>query len=399
MVVRINTKRQIIAIAVGLMLTAGCSGHSVKYGATSEGEDAEPGQAETVGSNTPYAGGTHGQRQGMGAGMDEGTVNGSNSNMTKGSNVGMIQEGEASPRGMQDGFSGADSPRSSDYGQTYDGVGGSGPDHGPVTGFGSGQAGQSNPSPEQWSNAYLGKGDSSQEFYGDPSSPNSSQEPSGKTGFKGSGQNGSSEYGHNYDGVPGSGPQYGSVDGFSDGSARSMETDPEKWAEAYRNENGGPSPELVDPGTMIAKVNPQQAQQNYVNGSSSNHSSTATGTNSHPFQEGPEGKVQDIYFAFDSWRITPQAAEYLQEGAQWLLANPQNVVTIEGHCDQRGTQDYNLVLGKKRAEATRDYLLNLGIQAERVKIVSYGKERPFCEQQNENCYQENRRSHMVVKVN
>ena len=87
MAVRINTKQLMIATAVGLMLTAGCSGHSVKYGATSEGEDGEPGQAETVGSNTPYAGGASGQSQGTG--IDGGMVNGSTPQMRSGEMAGV----------------------------------------------------------------------------------------------------------------------------------------------------------------------------------------------------------------------------------------------------------------------------------------------------------------------
>ena len=114
---------------------------------------------------------------------------------------------------------------------------------------------------------------------------------------------------------------------------------------------------------------------------------------------GYEGRVQDIYFAFDSWSISSEGAKYLEEDAKWLQANPEKVLTIEGHCDQRGTQDYNLVLGKKRAEAAREYLINLGIQPNRIKIVSYGKERPFCQNDNEECFQENRRNHMVVRMN
>jgi len=114
---------------------------------------------------------------------------------------------------------------------------------------------------------------------------------------------------------------------------------------------------------------------------------------------GFEGRMQDIYFAFDSWSISDAGVGSLEGNAQWLYANPGKSLTIEGHCDQRGTQDYNLVLGKKRAEAAREYLINLGVQAYRVKIVSYGKERPFCHDNHERCFQENRRNHMVIRMN
>ena len=385
MAVRMKTKKTMIALAVGLILTAGCSGKSVKYGAASEGGEDQPDQAESVGTATPYSGGVQGKRFAQGTGVDGGSVDGTKAYIgpdgkpiigPDGKPI-MVPQGS---EGMDGSVASSTSPNGSDYGHDYDGVSGSGPNKGPVTGFGKGQAGEMNPGPEQWANAYLRDGESSQEFYGDPDGSNNS-EASGSS----------------------SGSGNGTLDGFSKGSAGRMAADPEKWAEDYQDENGGPSPEFVDPTMQIAKVDPQQSQENSFNNesnqSSSPRSSMSNGTSSLTFGEGPGGRIQDIYFAFDSWSITPQAAEYLKEGAQWMQENPGNIVTIEGHCDQRGTQDYNLVLGKKRAEATRNYLIDLGIQAERVKIVSYGKERPFCQQENENCYQENRRSHMVVKVN
>lgn len=394
MAVRMKTQVTMMVVSVGLILTVGCSGHSVKYKAASEGEE---GQGDSVGSVTPYAETGSGQQFAAGQGMDGGSVDGTSPNSRPGENQGMgITEDGVMSR-TDKGYS--PSMDGSDYGHNYDGVSGSGPNNGPVSGFGSGQASNQNPDPEAWAHAYLGEGHSTQDSTGHGGT--AGQHRSGSQG-----PGGGSDYGHNYDGVSGNGPQYGSVDGFSKGTAGRMNPDPEKWAETYQDENGGPSPELVDPTMQIAKVDPQSNYNSSTagnnptaSGSRSSMFNGSNGTMSHPFQEGPEGKVQDIYFAFDSWSITPKAAEYLKDGAEWLQANPNNIVTIEGHCDQRGTQDYNLVLGKKRAEATRDYLLSLGIQPERVKIVSYGKERPFCEQENEYCYQENRRSHMVVKVN
>ncbi len=387
MAVKMKTQLTMMAVSVGLILTVGCSGHSVKYGATSEGEE---GQGDSVGTVTPYDETGQGKQFASGQGIDGGSVDGTN-------------PAEREMSGMDNGSSPSASADGSDYGKSYGGVSGSGPNNGSVTGFGNGQAANQNPGPEEWANAYLGKGENGHGSTGDSSEGTASGRYS--SGSQGTG--GGSDYGQDYDGVSGSGPQYGSVDGFGKGTAGRMNPDPEKWAKAYQNENGGPSPELVDPNMQIAKVDPRSNYNSSAAGGNtttdsgrrSSMSNGSNGTMLHPFQEGPEGKVQDIYFAFDSWAITPKAAEYLKDGAEWLQANPNNIVTIEGHCDQRGTQDYNLVLGKKRAEATRDYLLGLGIQPERVKIVSYGKERPFCEQESEYCYQENRRSHMVVKVN
>ena len=81
-----------------------------------------------------------------------------------------------------------------------------------------------------------------------------------------------------------------------------------------------------------------------------------------------------------------------------LKANPNTKLLVEGHCDERGSQAYNLVLGEKRAKAVLNYLLELGVDADRMDIVSYGEERPFCTDQREQCYKMNRRGHLVVQT-
>ena len=107
--------------------------------------------------------------------------------------------------------------------------------------------------------------------------------------------------------------------------------------------------------------------------------------------------LKDVYFAYDSWNITEQARQALSADAEWIKANPTILLKIEGHCDERGTQAYNLVLGEKRAKAVRNYLAELGVGANRLAVVSYGKERPFCQEHDESCYQQNRRGHIVVR--
>lgn len=109
--------------------------------------------------------------------------------------------------------------------------------------------------------------------------------------------------------------------------------------------------------------------------------------------------IKDVFFEFDSWRIKDRGKLILSADAKWLKANLHKAVTIEGHCDERGTQAYNLVLGEKRAQAVRNYLVELGVQREQVSITSYGKTRPFCFDRNEDCYQLNRRAHMAVGSN
>ena len=105
--------------------------------------------------------------------------------------------------------------------------------------------------------------------------------------------------------------------------------------------------------------------------------------------------LQDIFFEFDSWRITEEGKEMLEKNANLLQGDSEVNLLIEGHCDQRGTQAYNIVLGKKRAIAIRDYLVQLGVEPSRLSVVTYGKEKPFCTDATEICYRENRRGHFL----
>ena len=107
--------------------------------------------------------------------------------------------------------------------------------------------------------------------------------------------------------------------------------------------------------------------------------------------------LQDIFFEFDSWKITDQGKDMLEKNANLLQEESNKNLLIEGHCDQRGTQAYNIVLGKKRATAIRDYLVHLGVEPTRLTVITYGKERPFCTDTTEFCYQENRRGHLIVQ--
>jgi len=103
-----------------------------------------------------------------------------------------------------------------------------------------------------------------------------------------------------------------------------------------------------------------------------------------------------VYFAFDSSALDPRAQQTLFRQAAFLKVNPSVKITIEGHCDERGTREYNLALGERRASASRDFLLAQGIDAARVRIVSYGKERPAVEGSNESAWAKNRRSATII---
>ncbi|GJL56370.1 MAG: hypothetical protein NPIRA02_35020 [Nitrospirales bacterium] len=107
--------------------------------------------------------------------------------------------------------------------------------------------------------------------------------------------------------------------------------------------------------------------------------------------------LTDVFFEFDSWNLTSEGRHALEQGAEWLHKKHAAKLLVEGHCDTRGTQAYNLVLGKKRAGAIRDYLVELGITPERVSIISYGQDKPFCSDPTEVCYQLNRRGHLLVQ--
>ena len=108
--------------------------------------------------------------------------------------------------------------------------------------------------------------------------------------------------------------------------------------------------------------------------------------------------LKDVFFDFDRYDIRADDAKILDGNATWLKSNADNLVLIEGHCDERGTNEYNLALGERRAKATMNYLVSQGIQANRITIISYGKERPVCSEKSESCWQKNRRAHLLVKA-
>ncbi len=106
-------------------------------------------------------------------------------------------------------------------------------------------------------------------------------------------------------------------------------------------------------------------------------------------------EVRDAYFDYDKADIRPDARQALSKTGDFLKANPQFKVTIEGHCDERGSTEYNLGLGQRRADAVKQYLSSLGVPADRLTTTSFGKEKPFCTEHNETCWQQNRRGHFV----
>ncbi len=108
------------------------------------------------------------------------------------------------------------------------------------------------------------------------------------------------------------------------------------------------------------------------------------------------GYIQDAFFAFDESTLTPDAQTALTNSANWLKKNAQYNLLIEGHCDERGTEQYNLALGDRRANTAKEYLTTLGVDGSRIRTVSYGEERPFDPGHDEAAWAKNRRAHLVL---
>jgi peptidoglycan-associated lipoprotein len=107
--------------------------------------------------------------------------------------------------------------------------------------------------------------------------------------------------------------------------------------------------------------------------------------------------MRDVHFDFDTYDIRPSEKTALDANARWVKGHARALVLIEGHCDERGTNEYNLALGERRARAARDYLTSAGVPESRITIVSYGEERPLCTERTEVCWAQNRRAHFLIK--
>jgi peptidoglycan-associated lipoprotein len=108
------------------------------------------------------------------------------------------------------------------------------------------------------------------------------------------------------------------------------------------------------------------------------------------------GYLKNAFFDYDKADLRDDARAALAADARWLKSYPSTQILVEGHCDERGTEEYNFALGDRRASVVREYLASLGVGPSRVKTVSFGKERPLCSEENETCWQENRQGHLVI---
>jgi len=111
-----------------------------------------------------------------------------------------------------------------------------------------------------------------------------------------------------------------------------------------------------------------------------------------------EKPLTDVFFDYDKSELKDEGRAAVQKDVEWLKRWTSAKVLVEGHCDERGTSEYNMALGERRAAAVRDYVMSLGIAADRVAVVSKGKEAPFCTEANEACYSQNRRGHFLISA-
>jgi len=112
------------------------------------------------------------------------------------------------------------------------------------------------------------------------------------------------------------------------------------------------------------------------------------------FEKIPELKT--IYFDFDKYNLKPEFRNTLNQNASWLTNHPEALLRIQGHCDERGTFEYNTALGERRANSVRNYLVSLGISSSRIETISYGEDRPVCAQKNDSCWSRNRRAEFLA---
>lgn len=184
---------------------------------------------------------------------------------------------------------------------------------------------------------------------------------------------------------------FGSTEGASRGGGIGSfpDTSMQSGGGGLKGLDKNPSEERVGSGagngTMLAKADTGSAGRQMDEIRAEQAASTAAG-------------LRDVFFGYDSWTISEDGRQALSRDADWMRSNPSTAVKVEGHCDERGTAAYNLVLGEKRAKAVRNYLVELGVGANRLSVVSYGKERPFCNEHGEQCYQQNRRGHLVLRT-
>ncbi len=114
-------------------------------------------------------------------------------------------------------------------------------------------------------------------------------------------------------------------------------------------------------------------------------------------QQQVRGSLQRVHFDFDRYNVKAEFQDEMQHNAAWLQSHPSASLTVEGHCDERGSTEYNIALGDRRAKSAKAYLQHLGVGGDRMSTISYGEERPMCNDHNEGCWWKNRRAEFVAR--
>lgn len=177
----------------------------------------------------------------------------------------------------------------------------------------------------------------------------------------------------------------GGVDSSKSGAGAFPDTGVQSGGDGLRGLDKNPSEERLGGGTGQAKMDSSTSAGRQMEESRAEQAASAA------------AGLKDVFFAYDSWSISEEGRQALTRDAEWMKSNPNAMIKVEGHCDERGTSAYNFVLGEKRAKAARNYLVELGAAANRLSVVSYGKERPSCNEHTEACYQQNRRARIIIK--
>ncbi len=178
----------------------------------------------------------------------------------------------------------------------------------------------------------------------------------------------------------------GGADGSKSGVGSFPDTGVQPGGGGLRGLDKNPSEERLGSGTMLAKEDPSGSAGRQMDEISRAEQAASAAAG-----------LRDVFFGYDSWVISEEGRQSLSHDAEWMKSNPNALIKVEGHCDERGTVAYNFVLGEKRAKAARNYLVELGVAANRLSVVSYGKERPSCNEHGESCYQQNRRGRILIK--
>ena len=161
-------------------------------------------------------------------------------------------------------------------------------------------------------------------------------------------------------------------------------------------------PDTTAPSSGSSSQGPDSARAGEGQRDATRESATQTPSSLDQLKEGKppvtsaSSPLKDVYFEFDRYDLRADARDTLKANADWLKNNPSTRVEIEGHCDPRGTNEYNLALGAKRSQTAKDYLVSLGITGERISTISYGAEIPVCKESTEDCWRQNRRARFVI---